>query len=150
MDVALILTDTTFRLGNPERLCRLDYINENRWMRSTGIDELPKKLNSVVEPWREPRNLFVHRGQTLDISGQRQDSKKLYLLEMDDLLSRLDSSKTLPHHYVQSLYRSVVSGIFKEFDQTEKQLLDATSELLSGILPIYKFWHKMLAQTSNR
>lgn len=150
MDVALILTNTIFRLGNPERLCRLDNINENYWVRSAGIDELLKKLNATVEPWREPRNLFVHRGATLDISGQRQDSKLLFLLEAYDRFSELDTSiASVPFHLVKSWYRSVVSGIFKEFDQTEKPLLDATSGLLSGLLPIYKSWHKALTQTSN-
>jgi len=150
MDVALILTNTTFRLGNPERLCRLDNINENYWVCSAGIDELLKKLNAAVEPWREPRNLFVHRGETLDISGQRQDSKMLFVLGAVDLLGEDNESVTrIPRIDTRFLYRSVVSGIFKEFNQTEKPLLDATSELLSGLLPIYRFWRKMLPQVTS-
>jgi len=150
MDIALILTNDTFRLGNPAKLCRLESITENLWVRSTGVDKLLKELNSVVEPWREPRNRFVHRGQTLDISGQRQDSKLLYLLEAYDRFSGLDTSiASVPFHLVKSWYRSVVSEVYKEFDRTEKPLLDATSELLSGLLPIYRFWRKMLPQVTS-
>lgn len=143
MDVALILTNNTFRLGNPDKLCRIENIAENSWVRSTGVAKLLKKLNSIVEPWREPRNLFVHRGQTLD-------TKLLYLLEAYDLLSeRGESISGISPTDTKSWYQLEVSRISKEFEQTEKPLFNATNDLLSGLLPIYRFWRKMLAQTSN-
>jgi len=150
MDVALILANDTFRLGNPPRLCRIENIIENSWVCSTGIDELLKKLNSIVEPWRKPRNLFVHRGDKLDISGQRQDSDLLFLLEAQDLFSEQNKliADTSPAD-IKRWYKSVVSGIFGEFDQTERPLLDVTSELFSELLPIYRFWYEMLTETSK-
>jgi hypothetical protein len=144
MDVALILTNKTFRLGNPERLCRFDSIIENSWVRSAGIDKPLKELNSLVEPWREPRNLFIHRGETLS-------SKSLHLLEAYDLLISTSEPITIfSPSEAKLLYKLEVSKIYKEFEQTEVPLLSATSELLSELLPIYRFWRKTLQETSDR
>lgn len=62
MDVSLILTNDTFRLGNPERLCHTDNIIRNSWVISSNVHNALNKLSRIVEPWREPRNLFIHRG----------------------------------------------------------------------------------------
>jgi len=140
MDVALILTNTTFRLGNPEKLCRLDYIIENSWVRSTGVDKFLKKLNAIVEPWREPRNLFIHRGKTLN-------RKSMHMLEAFELLIREDPSiKFISTSDTKRLYKSELSKIYKEFEKTEQPLFKSTSELLSQLLPIYRFWRRMLQE----
>ena len=150
MDVALILANSTFRLGNPEKLCRLEYITENSWVRSTGVDRLLKNLDAIVKPWREPRNHFVHRGEELGISGQRQDSDLLFVLgAADRLIMGGETEASALVSQAPLLCQSVVSGIFREFDQIEQPLLDATSKLLSGLLPIYRFWRKMLPRVTS-
>ena len=142
MDVALILTNNTFRLGNPTKLCRLENIIKNSWVRSEGVDILLRRLNSVVEPWREPRNLFVHRGKTLDRRSMHI-LETLEFLSRENLLTNISSSDTKP------LYKPEISRIFTEFAQTKAPLFNATSNLLSGLLPIYRFWRKILQQTSS-
>jgi len=143
IDVALILTNKTFRLGNPERLCRLENIIENSWVCSTSIDKLLKKLNSIVNGWREPRHLFVHRGKTLN-------GESMHMLETFELLIREDPSITfVSQSDVRHLYKSEISRITKEFERTEPLLFNAISELLSQLLPIYRFWRKTLKETSE-
>lgn len=147
MDVSLILTDKTFRLGNPEKLCRLENIIENSWVQSAGVDKLLKELNSVVEPWREPRNLFIHR-------GERLKGKSMYILEAYDLAASRgesipNSSPFAAREWYKEWYKEEISRIDKEFKQTEIPLFNATSNFLLGLLSIYNFWRKTLKQTSG-
>lgn len=139
MDIALILTNNAFRLGTPDELCRFSYISENSWVRSARVDKMLKQLESVVKPWRDPRNLFVHRGAKID-------SQPLNYVEAWDLLIRDDSSiaNIIPHSKIKLLYKSEISRVVKEFDKTETRLFSAIVELLSGLLPIYSFWRKVL------
>jgi hypothetical protein len=138
MDVSLILTNYTFRLGNPERLCSLDNITRNSWVISTNIGEALNKLSRIVEPWREPRNLFIHRGW--EMYSELLTALEQYELTRDKgMLDEVVSS-----HRVKSLYKSELSDIFKEFDEVEAPLFEAVIELLSELLPIYESWRNRL------
>lgn len=144
MDVALILTNDTFRLGNPEKLCYFENIVKNSWLRSSNVDKLLNNLRSIVEPWREPRNIFVHRGEKLDRELLTALEGYDILHEKKDKLVTMISSSD-----VKRLYKFELSKIYKEFEQTENPLFNAISELLSQLIPIYSFWRNKLKQTSN-
>ena len=138
MDVILILTNDTFRLGNPERLCYHDKIKRDSWVVSSNVHNTLNKLSRIVDPWREPRNLFIHRGWEIY-------REKLTALEGFELLQEKGMlDKIVSSHRVKSLYKSELSEIVKEFDQVETPLFDAVIELLSRLLPIYKSWRKQL------
>jgi len=138
MDVCLILTNDTFRLGNPERLCYPENIIKNSWVTSSKVDKSLNKLSKIVEPWREPRNLFIHRGEQL----WREKLTALEELELMRNKGTLDIK--VPLHRVKSLYKSELSEIFKEFDKVETPLFNAVIELLSKLLPVYISWRKKL------
>ena len=138
MDVSLILTNDTFRLGNPERLCYLDNIIRNSWVISSNVDKALNKLTKIVEPWREPRNLFIHRGWEI----YRENLTALGMYELLKEKGKLD--KMVSSRRVKTLYKSELAEIFKEFDQVETPLFDAVTELLSRLLPIYKSWREKL------
>lgn len=142
MDVALILTNKTFRLGNPEKLCRVESISENLWVKSAGVNKLLKELDSIVNQWREPRHLFVHRGETID-------RKSMYLLEAHDFLMREGAPIENMSSFTRHLYKSEILRISKEFEKTEEPLFNSASKLLSGLLPIYRFWRKTLKEISE-
>ncbi len=143
MDVCLILTNDTLRLGNPERLCYFDNIIKNSRVISSDVDKSLNKLLRIVEPWREPRNLFVHRGWEIyrDVLTALEEYELSY---EKGVLTKMISS-----YRVRFLYKSELSKIFKEFDQVEVPLFNATNELLSRLLPIYKFWRKTLREASS-
>jgi len=142
MDICLILTNDTFRLGNPERFCYLDTIMRNSWVISSKVDKALNKLSKIVEPWREPRNLFIHRGW--EIYREKLTALEGYELSLEKGI--LDEK--IPLRKIKTLYAAELSEIFKEFEQVEKPLLEAVTELLSELLPIYKSWRKKL-QTSS-
>ena len=138
MDVSLILTNDIFRLGNPERLCYPDNIIRNSWVISSNVHNTLNKLSRIVEPWREPRNLFIHRGWEI-YKDKLTALQELELAQIKGILGIKVSS-----HRVKALYKSELSEIFKEFDQVETPLFDAVIELLSRLFPIYKSWRKKL------
>lgn len=141
-DVCLILTNDTFRLGNPEKLCYPENITRNSWVTSSKVDKSLNKLQKIVEPWREPRNLFIHRGWEI----YRDKLTALEVLELDRAKGILNGvlNRKVPPHRVKSLYKSELSEIFKEFDKVEPPLFNAVIELLSKLLPVYISWRKKL------
>ena len=138
VDVCLILTNDTFQLGNPERLCSSENITRNSWVTSSKVDKLLNKLSKIVEPWREPRNLFIHRGWEM----YREVLTALEEYELTREKGMLD--KIVPPHRVKFLYKSELSKIFNEFDEVETPLFNAVIELLSKLLPVYISWRKRL------
>ena len=144
MDVSLILTNDTFRLGNPERLCYPDNIIRNSWVISSNVHNTLNKLSRIVEPWREPRNLFIHRGWEI----YREVLTALEGLELMQEKGMLDTN--VPSHRIKFLYKSELSKIYKEFDKVEPPLFDAVIELLSRLLPIYKSWREKLQNPPAR
>jgi hypothetical protein len=140
MDVSLILTNYTLRLGNPEKLCYLDSIMRNSWVISSNIDKALNKLSRIVEQWREPRNLFIHRGWEI----YREVLTALEGYELTQGKGKGMLFKAISSHRIKFLYKSELSKILKEFDQIETPLFDAVIELLSKLLPVYKSWRKKL------
>jgi len=138
VDVCLILTNDTFRLGNPERLCYPENIIKNSWVTSSNVDKSLNKLSKIVEAWREPRNLFIHRGYEI----YREVLTALEGLELAREKGGL--KQKLPPQKIKSLYKLELSKIFNEFDEVETPLFDAVTELLSRLLPVYTSWRKKL------
>jgi len=137
-DVCLILTNDICRLGNPERLCYLENITRNSWIVSSKIDKSLNKIMKAIEPWREPRNLFIHRGWEMY-------REALTMLDAYELLQGKGIFNRSAHpQRIKTLYKSELSKIFKEFDSIEAPLFNAVIELMSKLLPVYKSWRKKL------
>jgi len=131
-DIALILTSNVLRLGLPERQCRSEIITQNRWVRNSGIGKILQELNSAVEPLREPRHLYLHRGYP-------RDSELLYYLRGMEIISRADtSSKMVSPSLTERMYRAQVSRILSEIGGQEEPVFNAATELLTGLHPVYK------------
>ncbi len=132
-DIALILTNNVFRLGLPERQCRSEIITQNCWVRSKGIDKILKKFDSAVEPLRESRHLYLHRGYP-------RDSEPLWYLRGMELSSRADSSSRIVlARLAERTCRAEVSRILNEITRQEETVFNAASELLTSLHPVYKF-----------
>jgi len=58
-DIALKLTNAVFRLGLPEREAKVNTVEENLWVKSTGVDELLKALRQATAQHIKARHLFT-------------------------------------------------------------------------------------------
>ena len=145
MDCALILTNNVFWLGNPEELCRLKNISENSWVRSVGVDKFLKELDSLVKPWRQPRNLFIHRGKTL-IKGE----ELLIDLDMFDFAAeRHLSIENATQSNTKLLQKWRISEICSKLEREETKLYDTIDKLFSALLPIYSSHSEKLRVSST-
>lgn len=81
-DISLILTNFVFRLGNRERDCKVDLIMNNSWVSQTSVKKTLADLDKLIKPYRESRNLHLHRGQMPDIAStmnlEELDMLRLY------------------------------------------------------------------------
>lgn len=145
LDIALILTNHVFRLGHPEKQCRSKIIIQNAWVRSRGIDKILRQLDSAVEPLREPRHLFIHRGYP-------RDSEPLWYLRGFEILRSIDStlevdssSKIISLSEVGTRYKTEILRILDELSEQEKPVFNTCKELLAALHPVYKNWKRLFA-----
>jgi len=141
-DLALILTNNVFKLGIPERQCRSEIIIQNSWIHSRGIDKILQELNSAVEPLRQPRNIFIHRGYP-------RDSEPLSdLTGLEIFLKADNSSIIIPPSRVKPVYERVFkkerSRIIRELGEQEDLVTKPLMKLLDKLHPVYKFWKRIL------
>ncbi len=142
-DITLHLTNNVFRLGIPEKRCHPQLIIQNSWVRSRGIDKILQNLNSRVEPFREPRNLFIHRGisqmdDLLTTLGAYDLLNERGMVENDTML------KIINHSKVKLAYREKISEILNKLIKQEEAVFNTSMELLTSLHPVYKFWKEKI------
>lgn len=129
-DLALILTNSVFRLGIPDRECRDSTILRNRWITGTSVNVALDALNSRARSYREPRNLHLHRGQ-LPVLGQIDE------LKMFSFCQRAGRPLEDPK-LINLAYASVVEGIVKELRQEIGHIQSEIMSLFDALLRIYE------------
>lgn len=128
-DIALILTNSVFRLGIPARECRNSTILHNRWVTETPVEVALNALNTRVRSYREPRNLHLHRGQ-LPVLGQ------IDALKTFSFLQRAGKPQADPK-LINSAYASVAQGIVYELRQEIGNIQSEILSLFDALLEIY-------------
>lgn len=78
-----MLTNLVFHLGLRERACSKETVAKNSHVRPTPVFEALGQLEQAVKPWREKRNVVVHRRAYSD--PQLHDVEGFYLLEASEL-----------------------------------------------------------------
>jgi hypothetical protein len=141
-DLALILTNSVFRLGIPERQCRPEIVIENSWVRRRGIDKSLRELNSAVEHLREPRNVFIHRGYPRDTEDLSCLTGVEIFLKADNSSTIMSPSRVRPAY--ERVFKQERLRILDELDKQEEPVFNISMELLTGLHPVYKGWKKSL------
>lgn len=137
-DICLRLTNYVFKFGYLEKHCSLIKIQKNVLVKSSNVGDNLTELNRIVQPWREPRNLFVHSGDILY-------NERLTALEAYEQLSYLHRYPSkISANRIKIAYKFEIIRIFKEFDEVEVQLFIKVDELLNNLLPIYIGWREKL------
>ncbi len=67
LEVALLLTNAVFDMGNPTRECSYRTVINNTRISGTNVGAILKKLNETVQKHREGKNLLVHRGEQVKL-----------------------------------------------------------------------------------
>ena len=134
-DIALILANSIFRLGNRECDCKADLITMNSWVAKTPVQQALKNLNDLIKPHREDRNLRVHRGTVPDIATVMGE-EELDLLKAISAV-QMFGKPLIDRKIMDFAYKGHVKKICKAL-QTERDKIDNVMwGLFDHLLPIY-------------
>lgn len=134
-DIALILTNSVFRLGNQERDCKPNLILKNYWVRETPVKKSLIELNELIKPHRQDRNLHVHRGEMPNIALV-MNSEKLDRLKLISLVQQL-SEPRIDKNILDLAYNNQVKEISKRLNSETYKISTVLDKLFNGLMPVY-------------
>jgi HEPN superfamily protein len=134
-DMALILTNSVFRLGNRERDCKADLIMMNRWVRQTPVKQALADLDQLIKPYRESRNLHVHRGKVPDIVSIMK-SDELDWLNLYGLIQTQDE-QVIDRVIIDCAYKRNMEELCERLQEETGKIYDTIWRLFDGLLSIY-------------
>jgi len=135
-DLCLVLINTVFRLGNPEKLCKADIIKNNDWVKRAGVSKKLQSLEKIIERHRSIRTLFIHRGKPPELH-EIFGSDVLDYLKLVDFV-HLHAEPIIDRRTLNLAYRGEISKICDEMDAEILKVKKAMWPVLDSILPIYE------------
>lgn len=147
-DAALVLVNDVRYLGFPERLCTRQNILGNRHVGPTSTGKAIEQLYKVVNPFRDKRHSYVHRGETPDHGSESLDMYEFYEAGL-----RLEGAETLFGDMLELLKRARREGN-REFARTMKRtrtgLIRQVLTLYDALLPAYEATKAALPKSDDR
>ncbi len=67
LDIALLLTNEVFVLGNPYKKCSYSTVCDNSRVNGTRVHRILEKLRKTTSKHREGKNLLLHRGERIKL-----------------------------------------------------------------------------------
>jgi hypothetical protein len=135
-DIALILTNSVFRLGLRERDCRQGLIAGNRWVAQTATKEALNNLANLIQPYREGRNIHVHHGRLQPIA-EVMGSKLLDQLKLFSFVERA-GKRVVPSAMVEKGYKMEVPKIVVKLEHERVEIKSRVLAVFDALFPIYK------------
>jgi hypothetical protein len=135
-DIALVLTNSAFRLGNRERDCKPDTITRNWWVAQTPAKAALEDLAKLIQPYKEGRNLHVHRGRLQPIA-EVMGSKLLDQLKLFSFVERV-GKPVVPSATLEKGYRIEIPKISGRLDQERAEVKVRIAAVFDALFPVYK------------
>jgi hypothetical protein len=135
-DIALTLANTIFRLGNRERDCKKDLITKNSWVSRTPVASALDELDPLIKPYREGRNLHVHRGRVPKISSA-MNSEYLDKLDLFSFV-QICGKPVVDRSILQLAYKGQVKQICARLRKETDSIRDNVWQLFDKLAPIYE------------
>lgn len=163
-DIALLLTNETFMLGNAPRHCNESNVAKHKLVRETNVRIALDNLRKAVDDYREPRHLFVHRGHTppMGFLDMIEMHEFLQEIEEDEFLREteeesVDAKPEITNLYDllssstirQDLYRHERRRLVAQMSEKSNELVNILLDLFSSLLPIYESTSKQLSKKVN-
>ena len=147
-DVALVLANGVFRLGNRERDCKQDLISRNWWVAQTPVKGALEGLAKLTRPHKEGRNRHVHWGRLQPIA-EVMESKLLDQLKLYSFLQRV-GKPVVASSILDQAYRLEITKISGTLDLERAQIEGGIVALFDALFPIYKSRSEELHQSWRR
>lgn len=132
-DIALKLTNGVFRLGVDERRVNRSTVEDNSWVRATGVSDLLQTLRQATSQFKDPRNLHIHGGDLLKLD-------ELDRLDIVCMARKLDATCEYGVDSIRSLLQSDIDELVNEMSGQVSSLENSVIALFDMLLPIHSFW----------
>jgi len=134
-DIALILTNLVFRLGNREQDSKEHLIKNNSWVVRTSVKDALENLKKLIEPHKVGRNLHVHRGEVQSIAEaiKSEELDRLALINSAQTLG----GPTIDKEIIDFAYKGHVQKICVRLEKERGEVSAAILRLFDCLLPIY-------------
>lgn len=142
-DIALKLVNAVFRLGLPEREAKASTVEENLWVKSTGVAESLKLLRRATAQHAKERHLFIHEGDLVKLD--EIDEKKLHELYLLGLYCMaLKKNVELPFpisvEMLKDLSKPALNDLLTKMSIEIASVETQIVSVFDRLLPVYKFW----------
>lgn len=134
-DRALILTNEVFRLGNTPRNCKPHIILKNEYVKGTAAAASLKRMNKLIQPYREERNTVVHK--------QAYTHEDLHPLEAVYFLKKIGENPA-PDHWTKRETDEFVATKKQQMTDANAQLFECVCQLLTSLQSDFERIHPKL------
>ena len=135
-DIALILANSVFRLGNRDRDCKPEIITRNWWVAQTPVKAALEEFAKFIQPYKEGRNQHVHHGRLQPIA-QVMGSKLLDQLKLLSFVERV-GKPVVPSAILEKGYSIEIPKISGRLDQERAEVVTRIVTVFDGLYPVYK------------
>ena len=136
-DTALLLTNAVFVLGLDPKDCKDDTVLNNKWVKRTKVKAALKNLDDCIKPYRQPRNLYVHRSFTPEYE-ELENIRARELLAIVKKVLEQDESHLKSHTETESQqFFSARWSLKKLLDTETDKLTEALKTFFDALQPVY-------------
>jgi hypothetical protein len=154
MDRSLLLVNIIFRLGIPERECRLATIAENIYVKLTPVAGQLRAIEKLTNCYREQRNSIAHRRTYSEESFEPFEI--YYVYEKSVTIKPNEDIRQGPFYMFKGRTDDFVSTKKQELSRKKQELSSFNAEVSSAISnlflalePIFEYNHKNLRNSSK-
>jgi hypothetical protein len=135
-DTALLVVNAIFGLGIEPRKCNDRTVAKHELVKKSRVKKALDGLDSIMKPYRDPRNFFVHRNiipglATLD------DLEGLRFIEETGKKLNLEAEPIRDPRVVKLLYNYQRQLLVKEVVKEGTRVADTVYELFDELQPVY-------------
>ena len=131
-DIALKLTNGVFRLGVNEKQVNKATIENNSWVKATGVSGSLRTLRQATTQIREPRNLFIHGGDLVRLD----ELDRLDIICMASKL-HLTCKTCYPPNSIKNLFQPDIDKLANKMSNKISSLENNVINLFDELSPIY-------------
>ena len=136
LDLALLLTNEVFVLGNPYKKCFYSTICDNTRINGTDVHHILEKLSKTTSKHREGKNLLLHRGERIKLP---LEPRTLDTIDVTNMAIKLgievgDMRELVTEFLAIHSRTELLTMMQKECSEIESQV----EELFGKLLPYYR------------
>lgn len=147
-DIILLLTNAVFLIGLKPRDCNDSTIAQNQRVVGSRVKDSIDNLRKIVKPYREPRNLFIHRFKLPNLEKLDQFGRHQFILDSEKALGISQEYERddifMNPYVVKNLYRHERSTLIGALQEQTGNIADAVKNIFDALHHYYESYSNQL------